>query len=484
MQITVRNVQQRGGSLCYRRCIPDDVRHHYDGIQEYYRSLKTKDLLLAQSWAILLNRLFKSQFKEHRAGRKAGDTRQADELLEVLVRVSEIGMPQTKRKKTKARRSRVEIPRPRIEDCTGPLLSEVLEELTAARPCKYRSQLGRNSSVRLLIDWWGDLPVDAYTWKMMIDFRDNGLMQLPPNVYKPSNEGQNARVLAMRKHNRTMSPNTVNNKLNRLSTVFNFAKNHGYIAFTPTRDLKLRLDRISSRERDCYSRDQLQRMVDNLADLTQRVTKDRRSLAHQFFWVTLICLYSGARLNEIAQLLVSDIVKVDGIPCISISEEGGQRKSLKNSNSWRVIPIHPVLIELGFMRFHQERLYWVGNPETANLWPKASRDWHGDGNWGRKVSRWFAGVLRPRFLTEGELEDVRARRKSYCFHSLRHTFISFAQNQARMLPRIEMRMTGHADPFISEIHARYGKDLHPSVMLEELVKLDYGLDLSSLMGRY
>lgn len=89
MQITVQNVQKRGGSLSYRIRFPDDLRYHYDGLNEYNRSLKTNDLLMAYSRAVVLNRLFKSPFKEHRAGREAGGTRQADEVLEVLIRVSE-----------------------------------------------------------------------------------------------------------------------------------------------------------------------------------------------------------------------------------------------------------------------------------------------------------------------------------------------------------------------------------------------------------
>ena len=49
---------------------------------------------------------------------------------------------------------------------------------------------------------------------------------------------------------------------------------------------------------------------------------------------------------------------------------------------------------------------------------------------------------------------------------------------------IEMRISGHADQFISEVDARYGKDMHPKILLEELVKLDYGLDFSTLRNRY
>ena len=88
------------------------------------------------------------------------------------------------------------------------------------------------------------------------------------------------------------------------------------------------------------------------------------------------------------------------------------------------------------------------------------------------MSRWFNDHFRPIFLTSEELADHKSGKNNYCFHSLRHTFIHQAQNQAQMNPRIEMRLTGHADAFISAEHARYGKDMHPSVLLKELKKLD------------
>ena len=53
-----------------------------------------------------------------------------------------------------------------------------------------------------------------------------------------------------------------------------------------------------------------------------------------------------------------------------------------------------------------------------------------------------------------------------------------------MNPRIEMRLTGHADAFISKEHARYGKDMYPKILLEELEKIDYGLDFSTMRNRY
>jgi hypothetical protein len=60
-------------------------------------------------------------------------------------------------------------------------------------------------------------------------------------------------------------------------------------------------------------------------------------------------LFTGARIGELAQLALTDIRDIDGIPSIDINDE--DYKSLKNKDSRRKIPIHPQLIRMGFLRF-------------------------------------------------------------------------------------------------------------------------------------
>lgn len=67
------------------------------------------------------------------------------------------------------------------------------------------------------------------------------------------------------------------------------------------------------------------------------------------FWIPLISLYSGARLNEICQIRLEDIKNDNGIDYFCIDDEG-EKQSVKNYPSKRRVPIHPVLIELGLMK--------------------------------------------------------------------------------------------------------------------------------------
>jgi len=79
------------------------------------------------------------------------------------------------------------------------------------------------------------------------------------------------------------------------------------------------------------------------------------------FWMPLLATFTGARLEELAQLKTEDI-KTDadtGIVFLNITDSGiagdGEKKQLKNKNSVRPIPIHSTLIEVGFLDYINKR---------------------------------------------------------------------------------------------------------------------------------
>jgi len=68
------------------------------------------------------------------------------------------------------------------------------------------------------------------------------------------------------------------------------------------------------------------------------------------YWLMPLALFSGARLGELAQLFVVDVMDSEGVPCLNISdEEEGQR--LKTNNAKRLVPVHSTLVALGFLRY-------------------------------------------------------------------------------------------------------------------------------------
>lgn len=68
------------------------------------------------------------------------------------------------------------------------------------------------------------------------------------------------------------------------------------------------------------------------------------------FWVCMIALFTGARANSAITLQYNDIIEQNGILCIQFIENH-PIKHLKNEASERIVPIHPQLLDLGFVDY-------------------------------------------------------------------------------------------------------------------------------------
>jgi site-specific recombinase XerD len=168
------------------------------------------------------------------------------------------------------------------------------------------------------------------------------------------------------------------------------------------------------------------------------------------YWFPLIAAFSGARLEEIAQLTPSDIKTCPetNIIYMDISNDGvagdGAKKNLKNQNSVRPIPIHSTLIDMGFLDFVEER---ESNGQLFNL----KRD--KQGRLARTLSAWFSRndkrkdgssikgyIEKCGVASKGENEAGQRWMKS--FHSFRHAVIDNLRDNKK-LPNGEYIMENH-----------------------------------------
>lgn len=86
--------------------------------------------------------------------------------------------------------------------------------------------------------------------------------------------------------------------------------------------------------------------IDNL--LATRVFQGNAAdEADPLFWMPLIAYLMGARMEEAAQAGPDDVQRDEGIAYLIIRQVLGD--SVKSENATRKIPVHPVLIELGFL---------------------------------------------------------------------------------------------------------------------------------------
>lgn len=91
-------------------------------------------------------------------------------------------------------------------------------------------------------------------------------------------------------------------------------------------------------------------------------------------WLLLLALYTGARANELAQIKVADIKKHEDFYYLDVLDEE-RTKTLKTKVSRRVIPVHPNLIELGFIDFvehqkerKQDKLFERLTPNSVDVY--------------------------------------------------------------------------------------------------------------------
>jgi len=241
------------------------------------------------------------------------------------------------------------------------------------------------------------------------------------------------------------------------NALFHFARLNHYVDINPFSGLQIsEKGRRADEMRDVFDSDDLTKLF-----VTSKEYSQDTHYAPNKFWVPLLGLYTGCRLEEICQLYVEDIKQVDGINVLDINQDKPD-KSVK-TNERRMVPLHPFLVDdLRFVDFVKSLPDQEGRV-FSELKRKKNR-------YGQNVSQWFR-----RFRNRCGVK-IRKGKKDY--HSLRHTVINHLV-QKNVAESYIARLVGHKLKSIDT--GRYGKAYPPKQLLEETVlKLDYGIDLSHL----
>jgi integrase len=341
-----------------------------------------------------------------------------------------------------------------------------------------RTHLAHETTRRLALEVLGaDTPIDRITRGQCRDLLEI-LRWLPVNCAKffeglPMREAA-ARAKADRSI-RTINVTNINAYMARFSAALNWALTEEFIEKNPAKGLRWAEEARPEDRRTPFNVQQLRRIFHApiftgcLNEGHGYATPGPMRPRGAKFWVPILGLYTGARLNELCQADVADIRKIDGIDCLVISADslhGKTDKSLKNRSSARSIPLHPVLLDLGFMSFVQEKRR-QGCEKLFDDIPAGKLGFR-----SIAFSRWFA-----RFLVRAE-----ATSKGMCFHSFRHGFRDAARN-ARIDRDIVLTLGGWTNGGQSEAADQYGQGYRPAVLLEAISAISYpGLDLTHLRG--
>ena len=146
---------------------------------------------------------------------------------------------------------------------------------------------------------------------------------------------------------RTINTTNLNAYMARFATMMNWAVTEELIGRNPARGLQIAETVHPHDRRKPFELWQLQRIFNAPIYTGCKDEQNGYSVVGTHiavgarFWVPLICLFSGMRLNEACQLDVTDVREIEGVLCFVITEQslvGTRDKSLKTRSSERIVP--------------------------------------------------------------------------------------------------------------------------------------------------
>lgn len=238
-----------------------------------------------------------------------------------------------------------------------------------------------------------------------------------------------------------------------------------YLPKVPGADVKLLVKKLpkGKPKRLPYSPEQLHQIFQTpiytgRSSVTRSGVKGDLLLKDGRYWVPVIALYAGMRAGEIIQLLKSDIRSEDGIAYFDISkwedEPEDEVKNLKTGSSYRRVPIHSAILNLGFVDFVEDR-------PGGRLFPDLKLG--SDGTYSQPWSKfWYNLGNKWKFRTP-----------LHVFHSFRQNFVD-ALHDANVTDAIAMQLCGHSD---DASHWGYGKGSSIARLKEEIEKVGYPVSI-------
>ncbi len=326
-----------------------------------------------------------------------------------------------------------------------------------------KSVLEKRTALGRLIDIIGDKTTDQLSYKVATAFKKD-LMKLPANIRKdPRYRDLPIKKIVKLKNLKPMAVNTVNNNISHIIAFMNWAKRHGYISENYFEGLKVPKGKKARDQRKAFTTRDLRKIShpENYLKATKK--------SNFRYWIPLMALFSGARLGELAQLHKSDVIKEQGIWCFNFTEEGGTEKNpkkLKNDPSERKVPVHPLLIELGFIEFVQHA---KKDKKEVRLFSDLS--FNSADYYSRQIGRWFNQFYLRKTL--GIIDPAKS------FHSFRHTVADCLKQKGIAMGFVE-ELLGHGSGS-SQSFGRYGKQYRPKVLMDEVVKkIEYKIGVEKL----
>ena len=312
----------------------------------------------------------------------------------------------------------IEVKYNKVESLPSPLFSEIIpKHLELMRRNKRREQTIKETEQTYedVIELIGDKPISEYS---NIDGRDyrTSIISLPRNrkkikQYRDFNLHELLKMDVPEEDR--MTGETQTKLISRMTSLWNFLIDE-YPEYVTQNVFKKKSVIVTSKKakdkRESFTDEDIQTIFHHKNFLPSIFeTNANQIIKYPYYWIPILACLMGARLEEICQMRVTDVKKVNGIWVYRIREEGdygSEVTKVKNPYSERDIPLHPELIDtLNFLQYvnhikklKQERVFWE-LPKRGDVYSK---------NVGR-------------FFNQKYLVKIGIKKRGKSFHSFRHS---------------------------------------------------------------
>ena len=373
----------------------------------------------------------------------------------------------------------IEVKYNKVESLPSPLFSEIIpKHLELMRRNKRREQTIKETEQTYedVIELIGDKPISEYTNLDGRDYRTS-IISLPKNrkkIKKYRNFNLNELLKMDVQEEDRLSGDTQTKLISRMTSLWNFLIDE-YPEYVSHNVFKKKSVTVTSRKakdkRESFTDDDIKTIFHHKNFLPAVFeAHGKQTIKYPYYFVPILAVLMGARLEEICQMRVADIMKVDGIWVYRIREEGKYNEEetrVKNPYSERDIPLHPELIDtLKFVQYVKhikklghERVFWE-LPKRGTVYSK---------NVGK-------------FFNEKYLVKIGIKKRGKSFHSFRHSVETHLTN-ANVNGRYIDFLQGHSQKGVGG--NVYMKGIRVDVLLKDCVeKLIWDIDWNKLKVKW
>lgn len=211
-------------------------------------------------------------------------------------------------------------------DSDGDTLTVMFEKwkVSATRPLKTVKEFNRH--VRRFVEIHGDLPVQSITKRHVSTFRET-IAQLPAHMNHKTRKLTVPKVIEHVKDDssvKLVSPGAVQKSIRAISAVLGYAVESGYVDFNVASGVKVKGVGKGQTKRSDYEVNHLKTIFGS--PIFTQGHRPKGGAGEASFWLPLLSLFSGTRLEELGQLLVNDVKNIDSVHCFEVDTFGGGKK--------------------------------------------------------------------------------------------------------------------------------------------------------------